>query len=138
MSQYIDEEGCMAESTMRIKDLAQAEKKLVLLLETAAEAISILSDEAPADQDTNAFIHDRADQFHELAKRYFALVNDIQFALRSHTHYLTEEASITSSANKIIPFKNSVLGQYKELEIWTDAIQTISQRIAEIKSIATE
>lgn len=72
------------------------------------------------------------------APPFFLFKKDIQFALRSHTHYLTKEASITSSANKIIPFKNSVLGQYKELEIWTEAIETISQRITEIKSIALE
>ncbi|GAA5808569.1 hypothetical protein MFLAVUS_001960 [Mucor flavus] len=139
MSKHIDAEGRMAESTMRIKDLAQAEKKLVLLLETVAEALSILSDEAPSDEENiDEFVRNRAMNFRHLASRYFSLVNDIQFALRSHTHYLTKEASITSSANKIIPFKNSVLGQYKELEIWTEAIQTISQRITEIKSIALE
>ncbi|KAG2213195.1 hypothetical protein INT47_011344 [Mucor saturninus] len=137
-NQYIDVKGHMAESTMRIKDLAQAEKKLVLLIETAAEALSILSDEAPNDENTDQFVRDRAMTFRGLAERYFSLVNDIQFALRSHTHYLTKEASITSSANKIIPFKTSVLDQYKELEIWTSAIETVSQRIAEIKKIAQE
>lgn len=123
---------------MRIQDLAQAEKKLVLLVETAAEALAILSDEAPNDENTDQFVRDRALTFRSLASRYFSLVNDIQLALRSHTHYLTKEANITSSANKTIPFKTSIVGQYKELEIWTDAIETISQRIAEIKKIATE
>jgi hypothetical protein len=31
-----------------------------------------------------------------------------------------------------------VAGQYKELEIWTGAIETISQRIQEIKKIAQQ
>lgn len=61
---------------------------------------------------------------------------DIQFALRSHTHYLTKEANITSK--NFIPFKTSVAGHYKELEIWTGAIETIRQRIEEIKKIALE
>ncbi|KAG2210159.1 hypothetical protein INT46_009697 [Mucor plumbeus] len=135
-NQYTDPTGRMAESTMRIQDLHQAEKKLVLLIETAAEALGILSDEAPSDMDTDQFVRNRAMSFRELASRYFSL--DIQFALRSHTHYLTKEAIITSSANKIIPFKTSVISQHKELEIWTAAIDTISQRIAEIKKVAQE
>ncbi|RCH80153.1 hypothetical protein CU098_001805, partial [Rhizopus stolonifer] len=109
--------------------------KLVLLVETAAEALSILSDEAPKEANADQFVHDRAMRFRDLASRYFSLVNDIQFALRSHTHYLTREASITSSANKIIPFKTSTFSQQKELEIWTAALDTMSQRIAEIKAI---
>ncbi|KAL0143652.1 hypothetical protein V8B55DRAFT_1479494 [Mucor lusitanicus] len=137
-NQYIDPTGRMAESTMRIQDLHQAEKKLVLLIETAAEALSILSDEAPSGVDTDQFVRERAMSFRELASRYFSLVNDIQFALRSHTRYLTKEASIASSANKIIPFRTSVMSQHKELEIWTAAIDTISQRIAEIKKVAQE
>ncbi|CEP19689.1 hypothetical protein [Parasitella parasitica] len=137
-NQYTDPTGRMAESTMRIQDLHQAEKKLVLLLETAAEALAILSDDAPGDIDTDQFVRNRAMSFRELASRYFSLVNDIQFALKSHTHYLTKEASLTSSASKIIPFKTSVVSQQKELEIWTAAIDTISQRIAEIKKVAQE
>lgn len=65
-----------------------------MLLETAAEAISILSDEAPADQDTNTFIHDRADQFHELAKRYFALVNVCVYSIYIYSKKKTYFRSI--------------------------------------------
>ncbi|KAI8369073.1 hypothetical protein BD560DRAFT_435210 [Blakeslea trispora] len=136
--QHVDSTGRMAESTLRIQDLHQVEKKLVLLVEAAAEALSILSDEAPKDADTDQFVRDRAMRFRELASRYFSLVNDIQFALRSHTHYLVKEASISSSANKVIPFKTSTMGQRKELEIWTAALDTIRQRITKIKTIGLE
>lgn len=93
-NQYNDPTGRMAESTMRIKDLYQAEKvgsisnfsimnqgliyqckKLVLLIETAAEALAILSDEAPKDENTDQFVRDRAMSFRDLASRYFSLVN---------------------------------------------------------------
>jgi hypothetical protein len=50
-------------------------KKLVLLIETAAEALAILSDDAPKDENTDQFVRDRAMSFRDLASRYFSLVN---------------------------------------------------------------
>lgn len=47
----------------------------MLLIETAAEALGILSDEAPSDMDTDQFVRNRAMSFRELASRYFSLVN---------------------------------------------------------------
>lgn len=47
----------------------------MLLIETAAEALSILADEAPSDVDTDQFVRERAMSFRELAARYFSLVN---------------------------------------------------------------
>lgn len=45
------------------------------MIETAAEALSILSDEAPDDENTDQFVRDRAMRFRGLAERYFSLVN---------------------------------------------------------------
>ncbi|KAG1234138.1 hypothetical protein G6F35_001184 [Rhizopus arrhizus] len=128
----------MAESTMRIKDLYQVERKLVLLIETAGEALAILSDEGTKDENTDKFVREKALAFRDLSSRYFSLVNDIQLALRSHTYYLAKTASFTPSANKTIPFKTSIVGQHKQLEIWTEAIKAIQQRIHEIKQIGQE
>ena len=50
-------------------------------METAAEALSILSDEAPNDQDTDQFVRDRAMKFRDLASRYFSLVNVMAYDL---------------------------------------------------------
>ncbi|KAI9279766.1 hypothetical protein BY458DRAFT_501622 [Sporodiniella umbellata] len=133
--QYIDPTQRMAESTMRVKDLYQVEKKLVLLIETAGEALAILSEEGTQEENTDQFVRERALAFRELSSRYFSLVNDIQLALRSHTHYLAKTASFTPSANKTIPFKTSIVGQHKQLEIWTEAIQAIQQQVQALKQI---
>ncbi|KAI8881194.1 hypothetical protein K501DRAFT_223489, partial [Backusella circina FSU 941] len=133
--QFIDPTGRLAESTLRIQDLHQVEKKLVLLIETAGEALSVLSEDAPSGENADEFVNSHTIEFRSLASRYLSLVNDIQFALRSHTHYLAQTASITSSANKTMPFKASIIGEQKELEIWTAALQTLRDRIEEIKQI---
>jgi hypothetical protein len=49
-----------------------------------------------------------------------------------------KEANISSASTKTIPFKTSIIGQQKELEIWSAAIDTLNQRILEIKKIAQE
>lgn len=47
-----------------------------MLLETVAEALSILSDEAPSDEENiDEFVRNRAMNFRHLASRYFSLVN---------------------------------------------------------------
>ncbi|KAI9006633.1 hypothetical protein CLU79DRAFT_723730 [Phycomyces nitens] len=133
---FYDASGAMAESTIRIKDLHEAEKKLVLLVETAGEALGVLSDEEINDSNADQSQNDRIVAFQDLASRYFSLINDVQLSLRSHTHYLAKTGSIAPSTSKSIPFKASVAGQQKELEIWTAALGTIDQRVQEIKSIA--
>lgn len=48
----------------------------MLLIETAGEALSILSDDASNDEhNTDQFVHDRAEAFRGLAQKYFSLVN---------------------------------------------------------------
>ncbi|KAI8985915.1 hypothetical protein BDB01DRAFT_786851 [Pilobolus umbonatus] len=136
-NQFIDATGRMSESTIRIQDLHQVEKKIVMLIETAAEAFSILSEENITDNtNTEQFIRESTRNFRDLASRYFSLINDIQLTLRNHTHYLTKEANITSSVNKTIPFKISIAGEEKELEAWIAAIETIHDRIREIKRMS--
>ncbi|KAI8379317.1 uncharacterized protein BYT42DRAFT_613637 [Radiomyces spectabilis] len=81
----------IAESTTRIKDLHEAEKKLVLLLETAGEALAVLSEDGPHDNSTDDTIEERVQVFRNLASRYFSIVNDVQLALRNHTHYLAKK-----------------------------------------------
>ncbi|PHZ09324.1 uncharacterized protein RHIMIDRAFT_50665 [Rhizopus microsporus ATCC 52813] len=136
--QYVDPTQRMAESTMRIKDLYQVERKLVLLIETAGDALAILPEEEVKDENPDQFVRERALAFRQLASRYFSLVNDIQLALRSHVNYLTKTASFTPVANKTIPFKTSIVNQQKQLEIWAEAIKAIQQQIQEIKQIGQE
>ncbi|KAI8341845.1 hypothetical protein BC941DRAFT_414670 [Chlamydoabsidia padenii] len=125
----------MDESTERIRDLHEAEKKLVLLVETAGEALDVLTDDGPSDEDAKLAIRERTGEFTDLTNRYFALVNDVQLTVRRHTHFLTQTASLPSTT-KTIPFRRSVAGEQKELEIWTGSLTTLQQRIQEIKQIA--
>ncbi|KAI8144044.1 hypothetical protein BJV82DRAFT_608134 [Fennellomyces sp. T-0311] len=140
MSQVPDQEltSHLAESTLRIKDLHEAEKKLVLLVETAGDAMAILCDDAPQDQDADQVVRNEVIAFRELAARYFTLVNDIQLSLRSNTRYLRKSGSIAVNATKSIPFRESIAGEQKELEVWTEAIETIHQRVKELQQIAQE
>ncbi|KAI7858470.1 hypothetical protein BDC45DRAFT_498422 [Circinella umbellata] len=125
----------LAESTLRIQDLHEAEKKLVLLVETAGDGLAILCDDAPQDQDTEQVVRDSVIAFRELAGRYFSLVNDIQLSLRSNTRYLSQQGSIGMATTKSIPFRESISGEQKELEVWTAALETIHQRVRELKEI---
>ncbi|KAI9498182.1 hypothetical protein BDB00DRAFT_784246 [Zychaea mexicana] len=128
----------LAESTLRIKDLHEAEKKLVLLVESAGDAMAILCDDSPQDQDADQVVRNEVVAFRELAARYFTLVNDIQLSLRSNTHYLRKSGSIAMNATRSIPFRESVSGEQKELEVWTAAVEMIHQRVQELKRIAEE
>ncbi|KAF7731278.1 hypothetical protein EC973_000694 [Apophysomyces ossiformis] len=141
MSDQIDQhpaESYLAESTIRIKDLHEAEKKLVLLVETAGDVLSVLADDGPNEENPDQAVRERAMQFRELASRYFSLINDVQLALRNHTRYLTKVASIAPITSKSIPFRASVAGQQKELETWAAAVGTLRQRVETIKRIAQE
>ncbi|KAI7884059.1 hypothetical protein K492DRAFT_234992 [Lichtheimia hyalospora FSU 10163] len=128
----------IAESTTRIKNLHEVEKKLVLLVETAGDALAILSDDSKNDEDASKAAHERVHEFEALAKRYFSLVNDIQLALRDNVRFLRKTGSIAMSTTKSIPFRATVAGQQKELEVWTAAVETIHQRVEELKRIAHE
>ncbi|KAG0175735.1 hypothetical protein DFQ28_003213 [Apophysomyces sp. BC1034] len=128
----------LAESTIRIKDLHEAEKKLVLLVETAGDVLSVLADDGPNEESPDQAVRERAAQFRDLASRYFSLINDVQLALRNHTRYLTKVGSIAPITSKSIPFRASVAGQQKELEIWASAVGTLRQRVETIKRIAQE
>ena len=44
-------------------------------METAGDALGILCDDAPQDQDTEQVVRDSVVAFRELAGRYFSLVN---------------------------------------------------------------
>jgi hypothetical protein len=59
----------------------------------------------------------------------------VQLAVRRHTHFLTQTASLPSTT-KTIPFRRSVAGEQKELEIWTGSLTTLQQRIQLIKRAA--
>ncbi|CAO3597973.1 unnamed protein product [Absidia cylindrospora] len=80
-------------------------------------------------------IRERAGEFADLTNRYFSLVNDVQLTVRQQTHFLTKTASLPSTT-KTIPFRRSVAGEQKELEIWTGALSTIQQRLQEIRRIS--
>ncbi|KAI8067930.1 hypothetical protein BC940DRAFT_299895 [Gongronella butleri] len=120
------------DSVARIRDLHIAEKKLVLLVETASQALALLSDDGPTDEDSELAVHERSREFKDLVQRYFSLVNDIQLSIRGHTHFLTQTASLPTTT-KSITFRSSVTGQQKELEIWINALQLIQQRIRSIQ-----
>ncbi|KAI8092979.1 uncharacterized protein BX664DRAFT_328640 [Halteromyces radiatus] len=122
------------ESVTRIQELHQAEKKLVQLVETAGEALAVLTDDGPSDEDAELAIRERIGEFTDLANKYFSLVNDIQLTIRQQVHFLTQTASLPSTT-KTIPFRLSVAGEQKELEIWTNALTTLQQRMEDIKRI---
>lgn len=63
---------------------------------------------------------------------------DIQLALRDNVRFLRKTGSIAMSTTKSIPFRATVAGQQKELEVWTAAVETIHQRVEELKRIAHE
>ncbi|KAI9271503.1 hypothetical protein BDA99DRAFT_533991 [Phascolomyces articulosus] len=136
--QESDISSYLAESTLRIQDLHEAEKKLVLLVETAGDALANLCDDAPQDQDQDQVVRESVIAFRELAARYFSLVNDVQLSLRSNTRYLSEQGSIGMTTTRSIPFRESVSGEQKELEVWTAAVETIHQRVRELKEIAQQ
>ena len=39
------------------------------------------------------------------------------------------------TTTKSIPFRESISGEQKELEVWTAALETIHQRVRELKQI---
>ncbi|ORY90025.1 hypothetical protein BCR43DRAFT_499888 [Syncephalastrum racemosum] len=134
----VDEYSYLAESTLRIRELHDAERKLVLLVETAGDALTVLSDDASKDADADQVVREHATAFRGLASRYFGLVNDIQRCLRDNVRYLQKSGSITSSTRESIPFHASVAGHQKELEVWTAAVGLIHQRVQVMNQIAHE
>ncbi|CAO3570786.1 unnamed protein product [Mortierella alpina] len=129
-------------SATRILELRGLERRIVQLLETAGQAIQILSgdpeddenDEAgqrllsatslqPAERNAmvKAYADEKAQKFETLAAGYATLVNEIQSGLRRQFHYLTK-AGISSSQ---VPFKNVVYGEEKELETWLNAVDVL-------------
>ncbi|ORX47149.1 hypothetical protein DM01DRAFT_1410277 [Hesseltinella vesiculosa] len=123
------------ESVSRIQDLHITEKKLVSLVETAGHALALLADDGPSDEDADLAVHERTTEFRDLATRYFSLINDIQLSVRQHTHFLTQTASLPCTT-KTIPYRVSVAGEQRELEIWINALQLIQQRLTAVQQSA--
>ncbi|KAG0228374.1 hypothetical protein B0O80DRAFT_500317 [Mortierella sp. GBAus27b] len=133
-------------SATRILELRGLERRIVQLLETAGQAIQILSGDAEGEDNDNEeagkrllaassssqearqamakdYADDRAQKFEALATGYATLVNEIQSGLRRQFHYLTK-AGISSSQ---VPFKNVVYGEEKELETWLNAVDVLKE-----------
>ncbi|KAF9152074.1 hypothetical protein BG015_005823 [Linnemannia schmuckeri] len=127
-------------SATRILELRGLERRIVQLLETAGQAIQILSgeddpenagpnlmdasaDSTKASDMIKSHAAEKAKQFEVLAAGYATLVNEIQSGLRRQFHYLTK-AGIASSQ---VPFKNVVYGEEKELETWLNAVDVLKE-----------
>ncbi|KAK3813562.1 MAG: hypothetical protein JOS17DRAFT_761680 [Linnemannia elongata] len=127
-------------SATRILELRGLERRIIQLLETAGQAIQILSGEedpenagsilmdASVDSTKgpdmiNSYAEEKSKQFEVLAAGYATLVNEIQSGLRRQFHYLTK-AGIASSQ---VPFKNVVYGEEKELETWLNAVDVLKE-----------
>ncbi|KAF9348549.1 hypothetical protein BGX26_013044 [Mortierella sp. AD094] len=133
-------------SATRILELRGLERRIVQLLETAGQAIQILSGDADDEDDegeseetgkrllsatslspesrqdmVREYADERSKKFETLAAGYTTLVNEIQTGLRRQFHYLTK-AGISSSQ---VPFKNVVYGEEKELETWLNAVDVL-------------
>ncbi|KAG0311676.1 hypothetical protein BGZ99_009997 [Dissophora globulifera] len=140
------DDGSQAASATRILELRGLERRIVQLLETAGQAIQILSgdeeDDDPENEETGkrllsaaslapdqrqamikAYADERSKQFETLAAGYATLVNEIQAGLRRQFHYLTK-AGIASETSQV-PFKNVVYGEEKELETWLNAVDVL-------------
>lgn len=118
-------------------------QRIVQLLETAGEAIQILSGNQDEDEEDpeigrrlmtatgqsreaqqaiiQAYADEKAKKFEVLASGYATLVNEIQSGLRRQFHYLTK-AGIASAH---MPFKNVLYGEEKELETWLNAVDVL-------------
>ncbi|KAF9999732.1 hypothetical protein BGZ65_004960 [Modicella reniformis] len=143
--QLSSKDGGQASAT-RILELRGLERRIVQLLETAGQAIQILSGDAEGDGNDSeetgkqllsaaslsqearqamatAYADERAKKFETLAAGYVTLVNEIQSGLRRQFHYLTK-AGISSSQ---VPFKNVVYGEEKELETWLNAVDVLKE-----------
>ncbi|KAF9329314.1 hypothetical protein BG006_007577 [Podila minutissima] len=116
---------------------------IIQLLETAGEAIQILSGDQDEDEEDpeigrrllaatgqsreaqqamiQAYADEKAKKFEVLASGYATLVNEIQSGLRRQFHYLTK-AGIASAH---VPFKNVLYGEEKELETWLNAVDVL-------------
>ncbi|KAF8924715.1 hypothetical protein BGZ58_001516 [Dissophora ornata] len=138
-----------AASATRILELRGLERRIVQLLETAGQAIQILSGDAddlddPENEETGkrllsaaslppesrqamikAYADERSKKFEALAAGYATLVNEIQSGLRRQFHYLTK-AGIASETSQV-PFKNVVYGEEKELETWLNAVDVLKE-----------
>ncbi|KAG0094387.1 hypothetical protein BGZ93_007294 [Podila epicladia] len=130
-------------SATRILELRGLERRIIQLLETAGEAIQILSGDQDEDEDDpeigrrlqaatgqsredqqamiQAYADEKAKKFEVLASGYATLVNEIQSGLRRQFHYLTK-AGIASAH---VPFKNVLYGEEKELETWLNAVDVL-------------
>ncbi|KAF9376544.1 hypothetical protein CPB97_010733 [Podila verticillata] len=131
-------------SATRILELRGLERRIIQLLETAGEAIQILSGDQDEDEDDpeigrrlmsatgqsreaqqamiQAYADEKAKKFEVLASGYATLVNEIQSGLRRQFHYLTK-AGIASAH---VPFKNVLYGEEKELETWLNAVDVLN------------
>ncbi|KAG0364670.1 hypothetical protein BC939DRAFT_461264 [Gamsiella multidivaricata] len=131
-------------SATRILELRGLERRIVQLLETAGQAIQILSGDTDEDENeetgkqllsnsslspearqamVRSYADERAKKFETFAAGYATLVNEIQSGLRRQFHYLTK-AGISSSQ---VPFKNVVYGEEKELETWLNAVDVLKE-----------
>ncbi|KAF9438160.1 hypothetical protein BGZ76_009450 [Entomortierella beljakovae] len=131
-------------SATRILELRGLERRIVQLLETAGQAIQILSGDADEENSEETgkkllsvasqspetreamiseYADERSQKFEALATGYATLVNEIQTGLRRHFRYLTK-AGISSSQ---VPFKNVMYGEEKELETWLNAVDVLKE-----------
>ncbi|KAF9908016.1 hypothetical protein BX616_000261 [Lobosporangium transversale] len=137
-------------SATRILELRGLERRIVQLLETAGQAIQILSGDDDEEEENEEvgkrllaatslspearkamvqeYADERAKKFETLATGYATLVDEIQSGLRRQFHYLTK-AGISSSQ---VPFKNVVYGEEKELDTWLNAADLLKQSTNEL------
>ncbi|CAO3661143.1 unnamed protein product [Umbelopsis ramanniana] len=126
-----------SESALRIQQLHAVEKQIVQLIQTAGNAIGVLSDKLVTDEATGEqYTQDRASAFANESRSYYALLKEIQRTLREHVSFLAKSGILTQSPNKTVPFHASVYGEQKELELWVSATQAIRAKVEEIIAIA--
>lgn len=55
-------------------------------METAGEALDVLTDDGPSDEDAQLAIRERSGEFTDLTNRYFALVNVSEHSTTKAAH----------------------------------------------------
>ncbi|KAH8550205.1 hypothetical protein BGW37DRAFT_76088 [Umbelopsis sp. PMI_123] len=131
--------GGTSESALRIQQLHAVEKQIVQLIQTAGNAIGVLSDKLVTDEATGEqYVQERAAAFANESRSYYALLKEIQRTLREHVSFLAKSGILTQSPNKTVPFHASVYAEQKELELWVSATQVIRAKVEEIVAVANK
>lgn len=65
------------------------------MVETAGDALAILSDDSKHDEDTSKAVHDRVREFEALAARYFSLVNVVLYVSVSRVMETDDRSCMT-------------------------------------------